>query len=80
METVVGNEYKNQLKAKPLSNGEVVESHFKDDVIQQVKTKAVETYDSSLSAIRRSPIKSLAIALGVGVGLGLVSGYFLKRP
>jgi ElaB/YqjD/DUF883 family membrane-anchored ribosome-binding protein len=45
------------------------------ETFNQLRTKTVEAYDSSIQVVRRNPVKSLAVA----IGLGVAAGYFLKR-
>ena len=85
METNATNDYKNQMKGKsPLmavneavKQGQAtIERHFpKENTFKKISNKTVEAYDTSISAIRRNPITSIAVALAVGA----TAGYLLKR-
>jgi ElaB/YqjD/DUF883 family membrane-anchored ribosome-binding protein len=84
METSTANDFKTQNKIKlPLAVDQSSkhssmshESHFPmEETFNQIKTKTVDAYDSSIQTVKRNPVKSLAIALGLGVA----AGYLLKR-
>ena len=84
METAATNEFKPQMKPKsPLAVDQAAkhsqsahESSFPmSETFNQIKTKTVEAYDSSIQVVRQNPVKSLAVALGLGVA----AGYLLRR-
>jgi ElaB/YqjD/DUF883 family membrane-anchored ribosome-binding protein len=46
-----------------------------EETYNQIKTKTVDAYDSSIQMVRQNPVKSLAVALGIGVA----AGYLLRH-
>lgn len=78
------NEFKDQVSKTPVAVDHAMKmTHSMFDSIEKpieetynkIKTKTVDTYDSSMQMVRRNPVKSLAIAIGVGA----LTGYLLKR-
>lgn len=78
------NEFKPQTKTKsplavdqsPRNKTSIVSGLFPlEETYNQIKSKTLESYDSSLQMVKRNPIRSLALALGVGAA----AGYLLKR-
>ena len=45
------------------------------EAFDQMKSKTVEAYDSSIKVVRRNPVKSLAAAAGIGLAIG----YLVKK-
>jgi ElaB/YqjD/DUF883 family membrane-anchored ribosome-binding protein len=46
-----------------------------EETYNQIKTKTIDAYDSSIQVVRQNPVKSLAVALGIGVA----AGYLLRH-
>ncbi len=78
------NEFKDHVSKIPVSVDHAMKTSHSmfesiekplEETYNKIKTKTVDTYDSSIQMVRQNPVKSLAIAIGVGA----LTGYLLKR-
>ena len=66
----------NLAKNENNQNAEVPITDIIVERAQELKADTIETYNSSIHAIRKNPITSIVIAAGVGIIIGMI---FKKR-